>query len=489
MERLNLCFKFFFAAGLAVFGFKARAINLHALYTASCTRDLGIILNVTPRQIFLLTLKGEIKPIERFEVISYATYPLDVVPVQQVNNPQMVPLVRVMTFQDGEMVQLLQGWPVDFSQDKIAFLTLRGSERLIERRSVWEIHFESELQSVSFTSSLNHKFDFVHPYAFSSCKPETFGSGQPVKVYPQQLLSDPVAIKRELDRLVVGHEGVKAYESDQQFYPVPEVYGNETTLGMWLAFPSRYGASENRQNNFTPFLTTEYSSGPFGFQREFKSGAGPILHAIHEEPQTQIFYRMKADYFHFSAMVDPGLMLVGSKYKWFAADLDDTDIRANDSALMEFGFDYGPFALEFHMGGATNVGARKETLFNNDTLSVPRIGARWQGKTWILNVFGGSGSKGSSTIDLYRANLELARKKYRKFVFSVIHRKLSFNGKDSTNDTPFTVESTSQTFAGYGYWRIKTRYWAGAMLAAENLEVEGDRKLVPKVGGLFSLSF
>lgn len=496
MGRLSL----FFRLMLVVVGLtsvSARAINLHALYTASCQREIGIILDVSPRQIFLLTLKGEVVAIERFEVISYATYPLDVVPIPRVNNPDKVPLVRILTFQKGELVELLRGWPVDFSTDKIAFLSLRGSERLIERRSVWQVEFQSELTNVEFegkaaASELN--YDFVHPYAFSSCASESKDK-KTVKVFPQQLLSDPVAIKRELDRLVEGHKEIKAYESDQQFYPIPEVYGNETALGLWLASNSRYGASKHRQNNFTPYLTNEFSSGPFGFQSEFKTGAGPILHTLHEEPQTQIFYRMKADYFHFEGMVDPGLLLVGSRYKWFSEDMNDVDIRANDSAAVEFGFDYGAFAFEFHLGGATNVGARSTNLFQRETLGVSKFGVRYQAKTWILNAFGGTGSGNRAKVGLFRINLEMNPLKYRKFAFSLIQRSLDFSGDDILTGTQFQVNGISQTLAGYGYWRVKSRYWFGAMLAAENIRVTDNGRnsalevVIPKVGLLGALSF
>lgn len=495
MVRLSLFSRLAFFAVL-FFAAPAHAINLHALYTASCQREIGIILDVSPRQIFLLNLKGEVVTIERFEVISYATYPLDVVPINKVSNPDKVPLVKIETFQKGEIVELLRGWPVDFSKDKISFLSLRGSERLIERRSIWGVKFEKELTNVKFESEAQASgYDFVHPYAFASCQADTGKDKKTVKVYPQQLLSDPVAIKREMDRLVIGHQEVKDYESDQQFYPIPEVYGNDTALGLWLATNSRYGASKHRQNNFTPYLTNEFSSGPFGFQSEFKSGAGPILHSLHEEPQTQVFYRMKADYFHFEAMVDPSLLLVGSKYKWFAEDLDDVDIRANDSAMIEMGFDYGRFAVEFHMGGATNVGARSNGLFQRDTLGVSKFGFRYQANTWTFNIFGGASDGSRASVGVFRANLEINPVKYRRFAFSFIQRSLDFKGLDILTNAPFEVNGESQTFAAYGYWRVKSRYWFGTLLAVENLKVTDNKnstpneKIVPKVGVLGSLTF
>jgi hypothetical protein len=496
----NLFFNFF-ALALTI-GFsprEAQAINLHALYTASCQREVGIVLDVSPRQVFLLNLRGDIVPVERFEIIYFATYPLDIVPMTAVNNPSLVPLVEIKTWQKGNLAPLVRGWPVDFSKDKIAFLSLRGSEVVIDRSSIWKVEFDKEAASAQFTARPQNRYEFAHPYAFSGCKvTETVaGNGRAVKVFPQQLISDPVAIKRELDRLVDGHAVVKRYEKDQQFYAVPEIYSNETSLGLWFSSANRYGASGNRKNNFTPLLENRVSDGPFRFQSYFATGSGPLLSSIHEENQTQAYYRMKADYFHFSAMVDPNLLLVGGKYKWFSSDLDNRDIRVVESAYVEFGFDYGRWALEFGVGGAANMGARSDDYFARQSLSIPRLGIRYQRPTWSLHLFRGHGESGGGDISVLRANMEFTSGKDQRYVLSLISKDALYSGESGaeTHYANFKVEGKSQTAAAYAYFRFRTRYWFGISLAAEKLDVDSsvstttESKLKPKGATYLSLSF
>lgn len=475
----------------------ASAVQLRALYTASCQREIGIILNVTPRKIFLLNLQGEIVPIERYEVIYYATFLMDTVPISEVKNPQAVPLVKIKTFENGGLVDLVEGWPVDFRQDKIAILNLRGSEILIDRASIWQIDYREDSEPVRFQNQAHQSYSFAHPYAFSSCP----DGDKKNKLYPQQMLNDPVSIKRELDRLNEGHVQIKRYVSDQQFYPVPEIYPSETTLGLWLMTGSRYGASTTRKNNFAPFLVNQFSDGPFGFQSYFATGSGPVMQGIHEETQTQITYRMKADYFHFGAMADPNLLLVGKKFNWSIEDLFDSDIRANEIAYLELGFDFGRVSFEFFPGSVANVGAKYADRFQQQSVSAPRVGIRYQSYRWLADLFAGGSSHSDGTtnfsMNLLRLNLEFNYFKNQRYSFSLISRNLSADAHDSNTAQPFKVNSSSLTLSAYGQFRFKRRYWAGGLVAVESVNIksginsadQSGSQLYPKIGTLISLSF
>lgn len=482
-------------------GIEAHAVTLHAIYTASCQRDVGIILDVSPNRVFLLNLNGDITSLERYEIIYFATYPLDVVPMPTVNNPASIPLVEVKTWLGGKLQTLVRGWPVDFSKDKISFLSLRGSEIVIDRSSIWRVDFDHEINPLQFTSRPQNSYEFVHPYAFSDCEKENSKStARRVKVSPQQLLSDPVSIKRELDRLVIGHEDVRNYESRQQFYAVPEVYSNDTTLGLWLASANRYGSSSNRKNNFTPLLENQTSSGPFGFQSTFRTGSGPLYSTIHEENQTQVYYRLKADYFHFSALFDPSLLLVGSRYNWNKDDLDLYDVRAVESAAIEFGFDYQRWAIELHVAGAENFGARAGDDFRRGSLNLPRLGLRYQRPTWMVHVFGGNSGGEFAGLTLVRMNFEYSPGRSHKYLFSLIKRDLTFDSLSDIDPSnkKFRVESASFTAAAYAYFRFKSRYWFGLSASLESDETSSldtlgvsrhKKHLFPKGAGYLSLSF
>jgi hypothetical protein len=208
---------------------------------------------------------------------------------------------------------------------------------------------------------------------------------------------------------------------------------------------------------------------------------------------------MKADYFHFSGMVDPSLLLVGTKYKWSEVDLNATDMRANESAFVEFGFDYGKIALELFLGGATNIAGRYDSLFATTTTSLPRFGIRYQGFTWMFDLFGGAADSSGYKLSLVRANFQWTPSRNNRFMVSLIHRNMSFTGQADNDDThpTFSTDSKSNTAALYGYWRIKTRYWAGLFTSIEQNDLSGsrgsssdERKItVPKGGALVSISF
>lgn len=481
---------------LATFPVAGNAITIHALYTASCRREIGIIVGTDDRHVQMLNLDGTLATVNRFEVIYHATYPIDTTPVREARNMAAAPKVKIWTFQGGELRPLLTGWPVDFSQDKVSFLSLSGSEVVIDRTSIWKIDLDRTSTDEKFDRARDTNIEFVHPYAFVSCPQNS--SPKATKIFPQQLLSDPVTIKREFDRLAEGHRRLAKYITAQKFYPIPEVYTNQTSLGLWLSGGSRYGASSNRKNNFTPLLIDEQSSGPFGFQSEFRTGSGPISQSIHEEPQTQVYYRFKADYFHMSLMADPNLLLVGSKYKYNANDMGAYDIRAVDSTFVEMGFDYGAFALELYVARAVNQGARYDTVFNQSNLSMGGLGLRVQGNTWTATLLGGSGQRDGSQTQMLRANLDWKLSRKWQWQLSAINRKLSFNGIGLANRPQFSVESKSQTIATYLYTRFWTRYRGGGFFSLEHVDLDAHdslvsqpskEKLYPKFGAMISLSF
>lgn len=474
---------------------ESAAISIHALYTASCQRQVGIIVSVNDRQVHLLTLSGHVVAVDRFEVIYHSTYPLDTIPVKEVLDSGRAPRYRISTYQGGALRHLVTGWAVDFSQDKVSLLSMSGSEIVIDRTSIWQIEPDQSVQRPTFERTNPTQTEFVHPYAFSSCP--TGNPGATNKVFPQQLLSDPITIKRDFDRLAEGHKGLRRYVVAQVFYPVPEVYSNYTSLGIWLMSDSRYGASSNRKNNFTPLLVDEKSTGPFSFQSRFVTGSGPMLQSIHEETQTQAYYRFKADYFHMSLMMDPNLLLVGSKYPWQSNDLNGSDIRAVENTMVEIGFDFGAWAIEGYAGSAINVAAQHAGFFEKDTLNLGRVGLRYQAPRWMFNVMGGGASDGGFEMSLFRANFEWQPNTRWRGILTVIQRNLKYSGLGSLDLEDFVVESKSSTVAGYLFGRFRSRYWAGGLVSLERHSLSSglasadgkDDKVFPKVGAMISLTF
>ncbi len=449
--RLNSSFKkilYALTLVLVLIPFSAGAINIHGLYTSSCKRELGIIVNVNDSKVQLLSIKGKIFTIPRHEIIFMTYYAIDSLPTLEIENADEVEMAKIRTLQENKIVDFVSGWPIDYSEDNISFLNLKGHEVIITRESIWEIEFDNAPEQTRFINDKNYWYTFIHPYPFKNCPDEPSIITQKIKLYnvfPQQLLSDPVKIKRELDRLQKGREKVQKYESWQQFYPVPQVYTNDTSLGYWFTYGSRYGASNNRSNNLTPFLQNEYSSGPFGYQHLFLTGSGPMPYSIHEEPQTQIYYRLKADYFHTAIMLDPNLFLMPyDKYSWSKNDLNKYDDRHTQTISYEIGLDYSYFTIQTIIGFIP-FGMRMNNLYFLEQTGSFRAGATFQNHLFKIElqyelpvgdeeiieyynyeyVFEGE-IKRIYRLSVYRLNFETAVFRNISILYSIIYKTLKF---------------------------------------------------------------
>lgn len=474
----------------------AFAVNVMAVYTAACKRELGTIIRVNDHMVDFLTLSGQTKQIRSHEIIYLAYYPLDQLPLSNDIQPNRVDRVHVFTKHDNEIVPLTRGWPIGFTKDKIAFLTDRGQETLISRRNIYQIKMSKLKSNIRLKRKKGKRFNFIHPYIFSHCDRPNKKSAT---IYPQQVLSNTIMIKRELDQLERGHQGILRYHREQDFYPVPEVHKNETSLALWHSFGSRYGSSTRRTNNVTPLLTDAYSSDIFDYQHLFSTGSGPMLYAMHEEPQTHVYYTFKASYFHFSAMADPSLILVGKKYKWDAADFTRQGGLANPVTMIEMGFDVGNFSLDLYLTDLWQVGLYAAGNLTVENMSVPRLGFTYgnhkqkfqlsvgQGQTTVREAFG---TNVAETLkgNLLRFNYSSYHFNKMEFTYSFITRNIDYES------TSLTYSDSSLTNALYGNYIYKTRYKFGGMLSVENFSqtmtgVSDYGETFLKVGGFASLSF
>ena len=221
----------------------AEALSVQAVYRTACDRELGVILRVDKRVVQLLRFDGTIESIPRHEIVSIAYYPVTQLPLRQLPAHPSVPQLRVETLYRGEVSRLALGWPIDYSDTKIAFLLETGEDILIDRDSVWSVTVEAGEPAPPLRST--PEVEFAHPQTAGFCPEPTPPTGAQRRVFAQQILDDRVVIKRELDRLQAGYEELTVLISDQKFYPVPQIYRNRTELGLWVSLFSRYGGSDD----------------------------------------------------------------------------------------------------------------------------------------------------------------------------------------------------------------------------------------------------
>jgi hypothetical protein len=289
----------------------AFALNVLGVYRAACDRVMGVVVRVERRDVHVLSLSGELVTVPRHEIVSLAYYPVPSLPVTGITLGPAFPVFRVKALQGKEIVDLVDGWPIDYSEEKISFLQRDGKDLVINRDSIWSL----EILPSAAQQAHGQIGGRQHRLRASAGLGILRGCRRPAETaaryFPQQFLNDEVVIKRELDRLQEGYEKVEKYSHDQLFYAVPEVYRNETSLGLWLSL--RFAPwCERPAQQPDPAPHRRAVLGPFGYQHVIMTGSAPNRLLIHEEPQTQIYYAFKAAYFHASVFFDPNLVLVGT---------------------------------------------------------------------------------------------------------------------------------------------------------------------------------
>lgn len=484
-------FTFWNVTILTLFALPAQAIYLHALYTAACVRTLGLILNVDDSTVDFLTLDGKVERVPRHQIIYIAYYPMDHFPAANLIDLTQVDSIMVYTLKNSKELLLLQGWPINFSPDKISFFTTEGLESIIDRSNIFRLEV-SRVSKPIRGHKVSEPLGFESPYAFRSCPKEAKGTSQ--WIYPEQVLADPVTIKRELDLIKLGHHGVRRYLREQKFYAQPVVYPKSTRLGLWQNFGSRYGSSNKRSNNFLPHLVDQHSSDLFSYQHRFITGSAPIPYSVHEESQTQFSYQFKASYFHFLTMVDPNLVLVGKNYLWQRGDFGSSDDRVNDSGILELGVDIGSWSIELYPANPVHYGVLAEDKFDQRVVLLHRLGFRYQSHLWNLQVMAGSGRLSDNTRDIalqfYRGNFGWNFGDRWNLRYSLIFRKLEMRKLfyyDSTSVTHFVLADLriGKRYDGGGYFSVEThdnKYGSVSPLSSQS-------QIYPKVGGYFSLKF
>ncbi len=390
------------------------AITIYSLHTTECERELGFIIDVRPFEVILLTLDGKVQTVRNYEIIYMSSYSVNQIPIKEKINIQGINGYEFYTRIGNTPVSLTKGFPIDFTHEKISIINYEGVETILEKNKIWSIERFTD-HTVDFKYSSSNSITFDMPQIFRDCqRNDNFPSGfrKTVDLYPLQTLSDPLSIKRELDRLRQGYQQIEDMNQEQQFYGEPQYFKNISILGTWGNLQSRYGSSAYRTNQFLPTLINSTSDGPFDFQQRTVTGVAPNYRGSHDEPQAQLSYDLKSSYFHLFLMFDPNLMLVGQNYDWTQLDFKSPDVRVTDKTLFEFGFDYSVISVQLFLQHQVHTGFFDGLIFEKQDFSIPRLAITLRGLTY--NVFvtsGGTDLVERSTkfkMDLKRLHIEIS---------------------------------------------------------------------------------
>ena len=467
---------FFFKLILFLFAWHTHlwAIDITALYSTSCERSIGIPLDTDVANVYFLQINGQIKTIPRYQISAMAIYPMDKIPIERIghNSERQIDYFKIFTKYENKIIPYIQGWPIQFYQDKIAFITDAGEEIVIDRSDIWNIEIEATPRKKNIQGQKNQRnrrrHRFIHPYRQYNCKDKT--RGKAISLYPQEYTSDPVDIKRQLDFISEQLDVLRDYQKRQKFYAVPQIYQSLTSLGYWLPLGGRHGKSSGRKNNLTPILSNEYSKGPFSYQHIFLSGSTPLSKLIHTEAQTQFYYALKADYFRFSFFLDPNNFLVLSEqYKWQRGDFQKEGSKHFERYFLHVGLDFGPLSFGVFTNSVEH-GVRRDNTFQQTRDSMVKYSVGYHNHLFNTEIILGSYSSSTEpfleNFKNLRYNLELNLWKDYAASYSLIHYTSQWKNLAKTKGLINAV---------YGTYRWSYKYIFKAMLGLEHFGISGGK--------------
>ena len=484
-SRLTL-WSLLFLIAVTVGGSRAVALDLLTVYSGDCAYKTGFILKSEPQKLVFLTLAGDIVEIPRYEVTAIAIYS---VPTVEITDPVKIDekvapaFFNFQTFDSGEIgqrISMASGWPIGYSKESIQLLTPEGREFTVIRDRIWGVRKEAAYTSFRGRTGAR-KLSLRHPLRYEGCPVNlTQGSGEPLKVLPDQSLEDPVLIKRMLDHLRNGHLKIEEYGDRQDYYPVPQKYYNRTHIGTWTLISSRYTNVGGRRINFLPLVEDELSEGPFSFQRVVRSGVAPLQWSIQDEPNLQVFYGMKADYIHTELFLDPMLVLIGDRYDWSKGQLNRYDERLVETGGLEFGIDIGNFSVMFlSLGG--KMGIRHDGVFGKGNFGTGAFGASYQSNLTRFLFYSGTGevpiefddnTDGKWTLSHRKFILESPFTETFKTRISWLTRRLGDQRKEGAAAAPIRFESAYDTVSAQLDWDLSYRWTLSSLVAVESQRIE-----------------
>lgn len=486
---------------------KISAMELSGVYLSSCHREVGLIVKADASYIFMFNMKGEVVKLPRYEVIGISSYPIEKFPINNLSftnaldrYSEDINIFSIKTKVDKNIIPLATGWPIRFSKNKISLLSAQGEEISFPRSSIWEINKEQSVRKYEFVSKVTSKYDFLHPTALRKCPKQEYGQGeQIVVVAPQEFVSSPVAIKQRIDAIIEEQNKLAMYIRSQAFYAVSQVYQNKTTLGLWLIGGTKHAASDNRANNWAPIVENQFSSGPFGYQHIFYTGSNTNQFFIHEEPQTQFFYRFKADYFHLAYFMDPSLILMGKRYRWFENEIGKGEYRANDISFIELGFDFSNYSLLLQQSSEIQIGYKdRDNVFYDGQLTVPKIGIEFRNHRFAFNFLYGTSTENVRSDIITESNgdeigyiisefkFDILRLNYQRELNDIWAFKTSYIRKNFSVEESVTSTTVLSLETEY---RLSYKYIINVLIADEFVSNEMENAHFLKLGLSTSLVF
>ena len=263
-----------------------RAIELYSFFDNQCKETIGYLISEQEEVYTILSIDGKFINLHRDDFKGVLVYHVINPPLQGIENHKggIDKVVTLSVHNEGKL-DTFSGFPVQFIEDLVLFLSVDGSVRVHKIDSIIKIRpFGGRIRSKlakKINLSVKSK-GYLH-----ACN-----SGREGFLRPNRILIDQIKIYQFLSNYKIGYEAFKSFQERTYLYARAKIYTQKTRFGLVSQDPIEKSASA-----VFPFM--EWSSGkPFRVQSLTQIGSIFNEYGADLDPFAGLKTEVKAHFFH-----------------------------------------------------------------------------------------------------------------------------------------------------------------------------------------------
>ena len=309
------------------------AIELYSFFDNQCKEVIGYLVSEREDVYTILSVDGKFINLHRDDLKGILVYHVINPPLQGIEDHKGgLDKILTLSVQNEGKLDTFSGFPIQFIEDLVLFLSIDGSVRVHKIDSIIKIRpFGGRA-----ISKLGKK---VNLSIKSKGYLQACNSGRGGFLRPNRILIDQIKIYQFLSNYKIGYEAFKSFQERTYLYARPKLYTQETRFGLVRQDPIERSAS-----TIFPFM--EWSSGkPFRVQSLTQIGSIFNEYGADLDPLAGLKAEVKAHFFHSIFIGNLQALSAGSSL-FFNGSLESgyyVDSGLNYSAMV--GGDLGPHSL------------------------------------------------------------------------------------------------------------------------------------------------
>ncbi len=318
---------------------QAAALEIHSFFDQSCAVESGLLIEVRPATITLVTLDGRTVDLPRETIREAVVHKTLQNPLASIAlTPRTRALARKIYLAKGEPA--FTGWALQFIEDLVIYFDTAGKVHVLDLYAITEVKPVELPPDERLTLPQASPVHLAFPQGYVAC---AGAAGHEQGLPPSRVIADPIKVHDHLAKFQAGFERLEGFEERTQLYAMPFLYEERSKLG--LTYTSG--------DNFPVPLYFQWSNGrPYRFQSLTVIGLAPVEWVPNLEPVFALRSDLKSHVFTATLVGNILAPAAGSAY--YAGIFGPgivpqkpraIELRPHFNYLALMGADWGPWSL------------------------------------------------------------------------------------------------------------------------------------------------